>query len=273
MNEDVIKSAGLEFFCLTGTLPNMTNLTYKNSFNDEFENKKFMYPLTNPPYGGDKNNKSDTQIKRDKIKEFIKKELSIETIDEVLRIKRQRQLRNIEAQEKKDNKSKVCLSTCSSRINNFARQHKLKGNDKESCSLILLMDIVDIGGTAIGVLKEGIFFNTKYKDLRKCLVENYNVREIISVPQKQFENTETKTSIIIFDNTEEKTSEVIFRDLVVEKYDEDVFGEVNDEIVIIESKGDIKCVVDEIVSQATREEILSNQICSLNSKDYNKKEI
>jgi len=277
MNEDVIKSAGLEFFCLTGTLPNMTNLTYKNSFNDEFENKKFMYPLTNPPYGGDKNNKTDTQTKRDKIKEYIKKELSDETINEALRIKRQRQLKNIEAQEKKDkkdnDKSKVCLSTCSNRINNFARQHKLKGNDKESCSLILLMDIVDIGGTAIGVLKEGIFFNTKYKDLRKCLVENYNVREIISIPQNQFENTSTKTSIVIFDNTEEKTTEVIFRDLVVEKYDEDVFGEFNDELVIVENKGDIKCVVDEIVSQATREEILSNAICSLNSKDYNKKEI
>ena len=27
MNEDVIKSAGLEFFCLTGVLPNMTDLS------------------------------------------------------------------------------------------------------------------------------------------------------------------------------------------------------------------------------------------------------
>lgn len=277
MNEDVIKSAGLEFFCLTGTLPNMTNLTYKNSFNDEFENKKFMYPLTNPPYGGDKNNKTDTQTKRDKIKEYIKKELSDETINEALRIKRQRQLKNIEVQEKQDkkdsDKTKVSLSTCSNRINRFARQHKLKGNDKESCSLILLMDIVDVEGTAIGILKEGVFFNKTYKDIRKCLVENYNVREIISVPQNQFENTSTKTSIIIFDNTEEKTTEVIFRDLIVEKYDEDVFGEFNDEIVIVENRGDIKCVIDEIVSQATKEEILSNQICSLNSKDYNKKEI
>jgi hypothetical protein len=34
MNEDVIKSAGLEFFCLTGILPNKDNLAYKNSFCD-----------------------------------------------------------------------------------------------------------------------------------------------------------------------------------------------------------------------------------------------
>ena len=37
MNEDVVKSAGLEFFCLTGELPDMKdNLAYKNSFTDEF---------------------------------------------------------------------------------------------------------------------------------------------------------------------------------------------------------------------------------------------
>ena len=44
------------------------------------------------------------------------------------------------------------------------------------------MDMLEIGGTAIGVLKEGVFFNSCYTDIRKCLVENFNVREIISVP-------------------------------------------------------------------------------------------
>ena len=58
MNEDVIKSAGLEFFCLTGELPNINNIQYKNSFNDEFNNNKYHYVITNPPYGGDKNKKT-----------------------------------------------------------------------------------------------------------------------------------------------------------------------------------------------------------------------
>jgi hypothetical protein len=50
MNEDVIKSAGLEFFCLTGVLPDMkNNLGYKNSFTDEFLKKKYKFP-TNPLY-------------------------------------------------------------------------------------------------------------------------------------------------------------------------------------------------------------------------------
>lgn len=276
MNEDVIKSAGLEFFCLTGVLPNMNNLKYKNSFTDEFNGSKYEYIFTNPPYGGDKSSKTEAQSKRDKVKEYLKNEL-LTTTDEGLRIRRQKQLKNIEAQEKQEkkeqDKTKVCVNSCSARIQKFAKDNKLKGNDKESCSLMLLMDILEVGGTAVGVLKEGVFFNKTYKDLRKCLVENFNVREIISVPQDQFENTSTKTSIIIFDNTEEKTTEVKFSDLVVEKYKEDKFAEVFGDIVIIENKGDIKVVSDVLVSQATREEIIDNDIYSLNGKDYNKKEI
>ena len=41
MNEDVIKSAALEFFCLTKHLPNMSSLKYANSFKDEFNNQRF----------------------------------------------------------------------------------------------------------------------------------------------------------------------------------------------------------------------------------------
>jgi len=274
MNEDVIKSAGLEFFCLTGVLPNMNNLKYKNSFTDEFNGQKYEYLFTNPPYGGDKSSKSEAQSKRDKVKEYIKNEL-LTTTDEALKIRRQKQLKNIEAQEKQEkkeqDKTKVCVNSCSARIQKFAKDNKLKGNDKESCSLMLMMDILEVGGTAVGVLKEGVFFNKTYKDLRKCLVENFNVREVISVSQDQFENTTTKTSIIIFDNTEEKTTEVKFSDLVVEKYTEDKFYELLGDIVIIENKDDIKQVKDVLVSQATREEILSNPNCSFNNKDYNKK--
>ena len=276
MNEDVIKSAGLEFFCLTGVLPNMDNLKYKNSFTDEFNGKKYKYPLTNPPYGGDKNKKSEAQSKREKVKEYIKNELPTIT-DEGLRIRRQKQLKEIEGKEKQEkkesDKAKVSVPMCSARIQKFAKDYRLKGNDKESCSLMLLMDILEVGGTAIGVLKEGVFFNKTYRDVRKCLVENFKVREVISVPQDQFENTETKTSIIIFDNTDEKTTEVKFSDLVVERYTEDKFSEVFGDIVIVENKDDIVGVSDTLISQASREEILGNAICSLNGKDYGKKEI
>jgi restriction endonuclease S subunit len=283
MNEDVIKSAGLELFCLTGVLPDMkNNLGYKNSFTDDFINednktfKKYKFPITNPPYGGDKNSKSVVQEKGEKIKEYIKNELKTIT-DEGVRIARQKQLKSIEAREKQDkqesNKTKVCVNSCSYRIKNFARIHKLTGNDKEACSLMLLMDMLDVGGTAIGVLKEGVFFNKTYKDIRKCLIENFNVREVISVPSDQFENTSTKTSIVIFDNTEDKTREVKFYDLVVERYEADKFVENNGVIMIAENMGDISGISDTLVSVATREELLGNAICSLNGKDYNKKVI
>jgi len=73
MNEDVIKSAALEIFCLTGTLPDMdNNITYKNSFADNFNDKKFQYIITNPPYGGDDNKKTQEEKKRDAIKKYIK---------------------------------------------------------------------------------------------------------------------------------------------------------------------------------------------------------
>ena len=119
MNEDVIKSAGLEFFCLTGVFPNMNNLKYKNSFTDEFNGLKYKYPLTNPPYGGDKNSKSEAQSKREKVKEYIKNELPTIT-DEGLRIRRQKQLKSLETQEKQEkkesDKTKVSVARCSGRI-------------------------------------------------------------------------------------------------------------------------------------------------------------
>ena len=277
MNEDVVKSAGLEFFCLTSVLPNMKdNLAYRNSFINNFDNKKFMNVITNPPYGGDKIIHSDAQIKRKKIKEYIKKELL--TLTDELKIKtRIEQIKKIEDQEKQEktnsNKTKVSVDMCSQRIIKYAKDNKLSGNDKESSSLILIMDLLDKNGTAIGVLKEGVFFNKTYKDIRKCLIENFNVREIISVPHDQFENTTTKTSIIIFNNTKEKTTKVNFYDLIVERYTEDKFEEIYNEIILIENKNDIYRISDKLISEASKEDILKNNICSLNSKDYNKTEI
>ena len=103
INEDVIKSAGLEFFCLTGVLPNMENLKFKNAFTDEFSNRKFKNVITNPPYGGDKVKQSDAQLKREKIKEFIKNEIPTITDTSVLQL-RQLQLKKIEAMEKQEKK-------------------------------------------------------------------------------------------------------------------------------------------------------------------------
>ena len=284
MNEDVIKSAALEFFCITGQIPDMkSTLRYANSFTDEFSNNTYKKIFTNPPYGGDDNKKNQKQSKRDKVKNYIKEELK--TITDEGKIKQRKlQLKNIKDEEKYEKKikeqSKVTLSKSSARIQAFAKKHGLKGNDKESVSLIQLMDLVDVGGTVVGVLKEGVFFNKTYKGLRECLIKNFNVRKVISIPSDQFENTSTKTSALVFDNTEEKTSVVEFSEITVEKFSEDIFEEIEGQVVCTGYSGegsklkpDIKNLEKKIVSTATAEEILANGIISFNGKDYIKDEI
>ena len=276
MNEDVIKSAALEIFCLTGALPDMeNNIKYKNSFADDFNDKKYQYIITNPPYGGDKNKKKQADLKRDAIEEHIKSSL-LSLSDKKEIIKRQNQLKEILSINKtiKNNfeKQKVKIDNCSSRIRKYAKKYDLNGNDKEACSLIQIMEMLENNGTAIGVLKEGVFFTKTYKGLRKHLIENFNVREVISIDPKQFENTKTKTSILIFDNTKNKTENIRFSDLVVEKYTENKFEEILDKIYCTEFRDDIKDVYDVLVSEANIDDIIKNNY-SLNSKDYNKKTI
>ena len=100
MNEDVIKSAALEFFCITGQIPDMkSTLRYANSFTDEFSNNRYKKIFTNPPYGGDDNKKNQKQSKRDKVKNYIKNELNTITDDGKIKL-RKSQLKNIEDEEK-----------------------------------------------------------------------------------------------------------------------------------------------------------------------------
>jgi type I restriction-modification system DNA methylase subunit len=271
MNIDVIKSAGLEFFCLTGFLPPKNNLKNKNTFTDEFAEMKFKYVVSNPPYGGDKNKESESQIKRNKVCKFIKSQLTTIT-DPAVKQRRKEQLKRLEIEEKNESfsfqETRVTVESCSDRIKQYAKTHKLEGSDKESASLILFMDLVEKDGTVLGVLKEGVFFNNAYKDLRQHLVNNFNVRNVISVPSNQFENTTTKTSIIIFDNTDIKTSTVTFSELVVEKYTEDVFEEIMGEIVLVNNKDDTKSIKDVFLCEISKDDILKNKTCSLLGNDY-----
>jgi type I restriction enzyme, S subunit len=279
INEDVIRIAAFEFYCLTGGVVPDTkkNLSYVNAFTNNNE-RKYKYILTNPPYGGDKDTKSKYQINEEKVIKYIEHEIKQKKLSGEILESRKTQLKKIQASLKQHTFNKqqlmVTLNTCSMRIRNFAKKHKLTGNDKEACSLILLMDMLDIGGTCAGVLKEGVFFNKTYSDIRRCLISNFNVREIISIPQNLFENTQTKTSVVIFDNDpEKKTGNVIFSELCIETFAEDRFEEKDGEIYIVECKDDVKHVYSREINVVSSAEILSNPICSLNPKDYNKKEI
>ena len=52
-----------------------------------------------------------------------------------------------------------------------------------------------------------------------------------------------------------------------------ILGAYNNEIHISKNKGDIYNLSEIIISSASKDEILNNEICSLNGKDYNKKEL
>lgn len=288
VNEDVVKSAALEILCATQQIPNMgDNIHYRNAFTNNFYDQKYHYIFTNPPYGGDKISKTDTQLKNERILKYIKEKLNIKSkrdID-ILRCNSDpyyksmvQQYLNLEKFEKdfKQNvkNNNVNWDTAGGRAKKYCNQYSLseKCKDKESMSLIIMMMLLEENGTAVGVLKEGVFFDSKYKILRKHLIQNFNVTHVVSVPQDQFENTSTKTSIIVFKNTEQKTTNIKFSELEVETFTEDIF-EISDGIVTLkEAKDEVKGVNDNFIVNASIDEI-EQQDFNLNSKNYNKKVI
>jgi type I restriction-modification system DNA methylase subunit len=297
MMETVVKSAGLEAFALTGSLPNMDkNFVITNSFTSDFRGLKFKNILTNPPYGGDKNNSGETENKKllEELKSRFYKEVEEESESESdndsdnestkskskskskktksnKKVKKFKWIeewaedqydeirQKIREDEKEIEDRQVNYNTCSKRIKEFCDEYdkriedeykkdeeykkiykdfflKTTSNDKEACSLILLMDLLDKNGVCIAILKEGVFFDNKYSALRKCLIDNFNVTNIISIPPDQFENTTTKTSIIVFYNNGQ-TKKVRFSELKVNKYSNDVYEEIEFDKEVTDKKG------------------------------------
>ena len=282
MNEDVVKIAGVEMFGLTEHLPGIEQFKRVNSFTYGFSGERFDYIFTNPPYGGDKTQKNTESLKHDKLMAYINKDianlknqLTKDPKNKILQVTldhRQNQAAEIktnilEYKEDQD-KKKVNKDTCSKfLIQQYIKDNDLKTcNDKEACSLVLLMALLNKDGVCAGVLKEGVFFDKKYGSIRKCLVENFNVKYVVSVPQDQFENTSTKTSIVIFENTEEKTNEIIFYDLIVAKEKDDVFDVVGDEIQMVKCKDDIISVTEKEVCRCNIKDMKDDY--SLNYKNY-----
>ena len=257
-NEDIIKTGELELLYLTGYLSDCgLNFRKINSFKYDFD-EKYDYVISTAPFGGDKVTKSVKQQFNEKLIEHINNELRLKkitlnnTISEQLR---SLELENInETEEQK--KQIVSKDTCSNFIKDFCVKHGLDPKDREGCSLILMMNLLNNDGTCVTLLKDGVLFDKKYRLIRKVLIENYNVLKIISIPVGEFKNTttSTKTSIIIFKNTVEKTSSISFYDLIVNKEKEDVF-------VIKDGKYELKHVKDMILS------IDNNYICSANIND------
>ena len=277
MEASVVNMTGLEMFALTNYFPKTDEKTFisTNSFTWEFAGSnnmpmKWFYIFTNPPYGGDKTNKCAEQIKRDKLIIYIK---NIEKIPAKLNAQLKQLMKETNDYKKQQEKQQVNLDSCSKRIKNFASTNGIAtANDKESCSLILLMDCLAKGGTCCAILKEGVFFDGKYSPIRKVLIDNFNVTNVISVPQNAFENTSTKTSIIIFHNTG-KTKKVVFSELDVLLEQSDVIEIGSDGLVhMIKNKDEIKEVVEKEICTATYEMISKPTIIMSKGKKVEERE-
>lgn len=280
MNNHVVKYAGFEFMCLTRELFEdiKNNLRCENSFSHEFS-KQFDYIFTNPPYGGDKNKKYGKYNNNLVLLNHLKLCMSKLSPNEIeLRKKYTQQINKCIAIKKyyknKFEASKVSVENSSQFIQRYAHEWKLNGNDKESTSLILIMALLAPGGTAVGVLKEGVFFNDTYQNLRSHLITHFNVKNVISVPQDQFENTTTKTSIIIFEKPDTKeykipqTQQIEFKEFNVLKHTENKFSESNGIISLDAVKNEPYGVSDKIITTVSFEELKNNNWI-LDMKKYN----
>jgi restriction endonuclease S subunit len=291
MNIDVVKYAMLEMYCITGEFPNSEQVNSLNSFTNEFgETDKFNYIITNPPYGGDKITKTEEK----EIMKLIKKQ--IETYFKTThKVKNMKQVSTLKLNEKDKNKVKqydivykklkeidnevrsrtVQLNNSSLRFQNYAKNNDIdisKCKDKEAVSFLMMMEMLKKGGTAIGVLKEGLFFDSKYQHLRKHLVENFNVEKIVSIDASQFENTTTKTSIIMFHNNG-KTDKIKFYDMIINKENKTELIEQEDGTFKLNTiKNRIINVSDQLITTATYNNIVKEDY-TFNHKKYNKVEL
>jgi type I restriction-modification system DNA methylase subunit len=293
-NPDVIKYVKLEFYCTTGDFNSSSNVAVHNAFTYHYNKLKFDYIVTNPPYGGDKIDETDT-IKLSKelktcIEKYFKTKYKLRTVSKAVILKlsledtkdinkRNQYIDIIDKLNKytADYKTKTVTlaNTNNERFLNYASEYgidKTKCNDKESVSFLMMMEMLNEGGTAVGVLKEGLFFDSKYQHLRKHLVEKFNVSRIISIDASQFENTTTKTSIIMFHNTG-KTETIRFSELQVNKDDKTEFIEGTDGRFEIKSVlNRITSVEDKFICCADYSDIVAADY-TFNHKKYNKVEL
>lgn len=101
----------------------------------------------------------------------------------------------------------IKYADCCKRIKDL----KINGTKAEPLFLQLMMVSLNEGGRCAVIVPDGVLFNDArlHKDTRKYLVENFNLRKVISMKGDFFLNTGVKASIMFFENTGE-TREVEF---------------------------------------------------------------
>jgi len=215
----------------------MASYVPADPFTYDFEGRKFPYVVSKLPPDDNRFYQSIGQTARDKIMGHIE-QTPLEIQSPAIQRQYEKLAKLSKAEKMEREKNRMYLPHCSNRIQQFAKDHELNGYDKESCALILVMELLGGGGTAIVMVTKEMLWHSAKKDLRRCLIENFNVREIISIGHG-FDSMQGMT-IIIFDNTDVKTTQIAFKVVDADLYPTDRFG-VNDrgEVVILHHKNDI----------------------------------
>jgi type I restriction enzyme, S subunit len=88
---------------------------------------------------------------------------------------------------------------------------KIKGTNVEPLFVQLFAQSLNDGGRCAVVVPDGVLFNEAklFKGTREHLVENFNLRKVVTLDGNFFVNTNAKTSILFFEKTK-KTKEIEF---------------------------------------------------------------
>jgi restriction endonuclease S subunit len=108
----------------------------------------------------------------------------------------------------------IIHASCCNRI----KELKMRGTKAEPLFLQLFMESLNDGGRCAVIVPDGVLFNDSnlHNDTRKYLIENFNLKKVVSLNDDFFLNTGVKTSILYFVN-DGKTSEVEFSELKLNK--------------------------------------------------------
>lgn len=153
---------------------------------------------------------SDTILKRDS----LKSDLKISGVDIIL-ANEPMGIKNLKYEE------------CCERIKDFG----IKCSIAELLFLQLVMSTLKTNGRCAIIVPDGVLFNERpqYVKTRKYLVENFELKKVISLADDFFLNTSVKTSILFFENSGYQTDEVEFSKIFLKD------GKIKKEIIMTSS--------------------------------------
>jgi type I restriction-modification system DNA methylase subunit len=102
----------------------------------------------------------------------------------------------------------IVHADCCERI----KEMKIRGTKAEPLFLQLFMSALNEGGRCAVIVPNGVLFNesTLHIGTRKYLIENFDLKKVVSLNDEFFLNTGVKTSILFFKKDIQRTKEVEF---------------------------------------------------------------